>query len=148
MSPYNWAVAMLPLALRDNGLPTCTTSGGDIGCTPPNITEFTDGFNSLSPAAQAGIIFGGGAGGALVLGAITFLICRRCLRKRQGEMSPFCCPSKSDLYHTDQFLRFVTTEIIADCQELPHRTGREWENQHFRCPKHIFKYWKFKHIKF
>lgn len=127
MSPYNWAVATLPLALRDNGLPTCTASGGDIGCTPPNITEFTDGFNSLSPAAQAGIIFGGGAGGALLLGVITFLICRRCLRKSQGEMTLFRSPLRSNLYNTEPFPRIVTIQITADCHDNPHRAGREWK---------------------
>lgn len=116
MSPHKWAVATLPLAFRDNGLPTCTTSGGDVGCTAPNITKFTDDWNSLSAGAQAGIIIGAGAGGALILGAIAFLVFRCCRRKGQGETAAFFIVLNPKIHDTEPFLSLVMMDRLACCK--------------------------------
>lgn len=101
----------MPLAFRDNGFPTCTTSGGDVGCTAPNITEFTDDWNSLSPGAQAGIIIGAGAGGALLLGAIAFLVFRCCRKRAQGETAAFYPMLNPNTHDTEPFLSVVMMDI-------------------------------------
>lgn len=82
MSPHNWTVTSMPLVLRDDGLNSICPDGG---CMTPNITVLTDGWNSLSEGAHAGIIIGAGAGAVLLLAAIAFLIFRCCRRRSDGK---------------------------------------------------------------